>query len=211
MQAFFFDFDGTLLDTEADIRGAYAATFRQLALTPGAFRIGPSLPDTVRMIKPDATDAEIGEISAAFARNYDRSGFPETRLYDGVPEMLTRLAQTAPLFIATNKRLAPTLLLLDKFNLTPFFRKVYASDMLLPARRLSKVEMLLLALEENQLDAGQCVIVGDTVNDIRGGRDAGMKTIAVTYGYAAPGEFDDPAPDRIAASASEVPGLTATF
>lgn len=209
MQAVFFDFDGTLLDTEADIRAAYTLTFQEFGLLAEQrnLKIGPTLPDNVRMLRPGAGDDEIARIVAAFSRNYDQSGFPATCCYDGVREMLAALHGRMPLFIATNKRLVPTRLLLEKFGLAGFFRGVYASDMLLPARRLSKLDMLRLGLEEHGLTPEACAIVGDTVSDIRGGRDAGMRTIAVRWGYAGPGEFDDPAPDRIAAIPAEVPEL----
>ncbi|MGE4563306.1 MAG: HAD family hydrolase [Victivallaceae bacterium] len=209
MQAVFFDFDGTLLDTESDIRTAYSLTFQQFGLLAeqSNFKIGPSLPDTVRMLRPGAGEDEIARIIAAFSQNYDQSGFPATRCYDGVREMLDALHGSLPLFIATNKRLVPTELLLTKFGLAGYFERVYASDMQLPARRLSKLDMLRLGLDEHGLTPEACVIVGDTVSDIRGGRDAGMRTIAVRWGYAGPDEFDDPAPDRIAAAPAEIPDL----
>lgn len=40
-------------------------------------------------------------------------------------------------------------------------------------------------------------MVGDTVPDIEAGRAAGMRTVAVTWGYGAPAELASAAPDRI--------------
>ena len=59
-EAIFFDFDGTVADTEPDIRGAWLAAIAELGLTcehfSKVFRVGPSLPETAAMLFPDADE-----------------------------------------------------------------------------------------------------------------------------------------------------------
>ena len=54
----FFDFDGTLCDTEEDIKNAWRATIRELGLDLAPFEMlyvtGPSLDDMVRTMWPES-------------------------------------------------------------------------------------------------------------------------------------------------------------
>ena len=48
-------------------------------------------------------------------------------------------------------------------------------------------------------------MIGDREHDILGARANGMATVAVTWGYAAPGELDAARPDATCASPDELP------
>ncbi len=197
-KALFFDFDGTLFDTQSDILTAYLKTFAMqgIPVDPAAFRIGPPLHECIRQVKPDISPELLNETAVLFGRVYDECGFPQTCAYPGVTAMLQKLKEKRiACYIATNKRMAPLTAILRQKNAGGFFAGFYSSDMLMPERKLSKKEMLLLALERESLNGGECFMIGDTEGDITAGRAAGMKTVAVTWGYAAPGELEKSCPD----------------
>ncbi len=212
MEAVFFDFDGTLCDTRADILNSYRRTFTRLGIAcdQQAFRIGPPLADCVREVLPDASDALIAEIARVFRELYDDSGFPDTAPYSGVPQMLDQLRKTAvPLFIATNKRLCPMRKILEKFNLHDAFVEFYTIDTPLPPGEKGKAGMLRTALVRHGLRPDRCVMVGDTVGDIRAGADAGMQTLAVGWGYETLPQLQAEQPDFVAVHPRDIPPLLA--
>lgn len=200
IQAVFFDLDGTLFDTEPDILTSYLATFDAfgVAVDREKFRIGPPLGATIRLLRPEITEAELKEVAGFFAGHYDGSGFPTTRPYPGVEEVLTTLAERGiPLFVATNKRRHPAELLLAKFDWARFFRQVYTSDMQSGGPLLSKAGMLELALREHGFEPGATWMVGDTAGDIEAAHRTGMRSCAVSWGYAKPGEWEQAKPEAV--------------
>jgi phosphoglycolate phosphatase len=192
-ESVWFDFDGTLFDTEPDIRNAYLAVFDHfdIEVDPGIFKIGPPMRECILQVFPDCDEATLAAIMARFVEVYDNSGFPGTILYPGVAGRLRELAGAGvKLFIATNKRLNPTLLILDKFELRSCFTAVYGVDSFLPERP-AKGEALRRGLLRHRLDAAAAVMVGDTAGDIAAGKFAGMKTLGVTWGYGGGEELRD--------------------
>ena len=98
-------------------------------------------------------------------------------------DMLARLqAQGAELFVATNKLLQPSREILKRNGWSDLFRKVFAPD-LIAGERHSKAELLSLAVREYGLRPSRCVMIGDTAGDVKAGKEAGLKTIGVLWGY----------------------------
>ena len=80
----FFDLDGTLADTDPDIRGAWKAALRDLGLEcpdfDAKFVAGPPIDEMTRALFPEAFTQELADgIRRRFAAHYDGDGFPLTR------------------------------------------------------------------------------------------------------------------------------------
>src|SRR5690606_2600401 len=105
----------------------------------------------------------------------------KTLLYPHVFETLKQLHKTKyTLHIATNKRLVPTLNILNRKRLSGFFSSVKASDQL-EGKVISKEDMVREICIENNLKSG--FMVGDSQKDIEAGKACELTTVAVTYGY----------------------------
>ena len=173
--------------TAPDILCSWRNTLEKRGLDWGRFerefRIGPPLEPTVREIFREETRQWCEELIAEFRAIYVSCGFPETRPYPGIPELLARLqAQGAELFVATNKLLQPSREILKRNGWSDLFRKVFAPD-LIAGERHSKAELLSLAVREYGLRPSRCVMIGDTAGDVKAGKEAGLKTIGVLWGY----------------------------
>ena len=210
-KAYFFDLDGTLADTDADIRGAWKSALADLGLAcpdfDRRFVTGPSIDEVTRMLFPDRCDEKlIADIRRLFGLHYDNDGFPSTREYPGVIDRVRELkAAGARMFIATNKRWAGASAMGEKFGWDAIFEKLYTSDMHMddPAiGKLRKGELLALAMRENGLDAADCAMVGDTINDFEAAEKNGMESIAVAWGYGKPEELERAG--RIVHAAAEI-------
>ena len=192
-QHWFFDFDGTLCDTEADIKSAWRAALRNLGRDcphfDRVYRTGPTLDQVVYMLFDDATPELVGAVKAQFRTCYDAGGFPATRPYPWVPGWIADLKrQGCHVYVATNKRWNPTRLLMAKLGWDELFDGYYSFDMF--AHPLSKAELLAEVMHQRGIDPADAVMVGDTKGDVTSGAAAGMYTIGCTWGYGTREELE---------------------
>ena len=212
-QHWFFDFDGTLCDTEADIKSAWRAALRNIGRDcphfDRVYRTGPTLDQVVYMLFDDATPELVNAVKAQFRTCYDASGFPATRPYPWVPGWIADLKrQGCHVYVATNKRWNPTRLLMAKLGWDELFDGYYSFDMfvdparsprrgdptkadaMVPQRALSKAELLAEVMRQRGIDPADAVMVGDTKGDVTSGAAAGMYTIGCTWGYGTRAELE---------------------
>ncbi|MBO7686034.1 MAG: HAD hydrolase-like protein [Kiritimatiellae bacterium] len=205
-QHWFFDFDGTLCDTEADIKSAWRAALRNIGRDcprfDSVYRTGPTLDQVVYMLFDDATPELVDAVKAQFRTCYDAGGFPATRPYPWVPAWLADLKrQGCRIYVATNKRWNPTRLLMAKFGWDALFDGFYSFDSFLdpavaaahpgaPQRFLSKAELLSEIMRLRGIDPADAVMVGDTKGDVVSGSVAGMYTVGCTWGYGTREELE---------------------
>ncbi|MBQ7392961.1 MAG: HAD-IA family hydrolase [Lentisphaeria bacterium] len=205
----FFDLDGTLFDTVKDLLTTYRHVFARMGAVfdPAKLRIGPPLVESLKECKPGITPEEITDAVAAFKAFYDSCGFPETTAYDGVPEALAALhASGIKLFIATNKRLTPTLKILELRGVMPYFTDVYATDSI-TERKVTKAEYLQMAMEKYGLSPENCLMVGDTCLDVEAGHKAGLRVVGVAWGYDENGAMAAAGPEWVIRHAGELATL----
>ena len=196
----FFDLDGTLADTDADIRLAWKAAIADLSLDcpefDRVFVAGPPIDEMTRTLFPELYSEElVSSIRERYAAHYDNDGFPSTKEYPGMIDAVRAIkAGGARVFIATNKRYRGTLKMAEKFGWNSLFEGVYSGDMHMddPAiGKMNKTALLRFAMAETGSIPGTSVMVGDTENDFRAARETGMKSIGVSWGYGTGNESPD--------------------
>ena len=190
----FFDFDGTLCDTEADIKAAWRAAIRGLGREcpqfDSVYRTGPTLDQVTYMLFDDASPELVARIRELFGPAYDASGFPSTHPYPWVPGWLESLRKAGcRIYVATNKRWKPLVALRSRLSWEDVFDGWYAFDMY-EGLRLTKAELLSRVMAERGIDPSDAVMVGDTAGDVEAGRKAGMWTIGCTWGYGSRDELE---------------------
>ena len=183
----FFDLDGTLCDTAPDIVDCWYRTLERREIPKerfeAEFRIGPQLEPMIRKIFPDKPQEWCAELITEFRTIYMGSGFPQTRPYPGIPELLEWLQrQKVRLFVATNKSRPPSLEILKQNGLLDYFEEVLTPESS-TGENQTKVELLKSALRRYNLSPTNCAMIGDTAGDIRAGKAAEMQTIGVLWGY----------------------------
>jgi len=189
----FFDFDGTLSDTEDDLKATWRTTFTEhgleLARFEAGYRTGPPPEANARSFFPEADDGFIAQLCKWYRAKYYTSDYPLTVPYPGIDALLKRLKTHGKrIFVATNKNEVPLLRILDKFGWRELFDGVLCRDMLPPGES-DKAYLLRTCLRERGLDPARSAMVGDTELDIRAGHHAGIASIVVTWGYSNAGEL----------------------
>ena len=208
---YFFDLDGTLADTDPDIRASWKAAMADLGLVCPTFDrdfiAGPTLEEMAAKLFPDRYTPELGQrLRDRFGFHYDHDGFPNTPEYPGVLDAVRRLkAAGHRVFIATNKRYAGASAMAKHFGWDRVFEKIYTGDMHKddPAiGKMRKPELLKFILAELGAKPEDCVMVGDTINDFEAAQMNGIPSVAVTWGYGTDAERRQA--DRIVSSPEEI-------
>ena len=202
ISAVLFDLDGTLIDSVPDLAAAVDIMLQSLGKEPaGEVKVnrwvGNGAAALVKRALADRDDGdelhqvrypneqhdeEYASAYAIFERAYAQRLTTATGLYDGVLSVLSELkSANIKLGLITNKPRQFTLPLLKALNIADYFADVLCGDDL----EFKKPHPLpvLTALENLAVTAPQAIMVGDSISDIKSAMAAGVKTVAVTYGY----------------------------
>lgn len=180
---YLFDVDGTLLDSARDICGAIQEVLAgtRAGVLPEEFLrgyIGRHLLELFRDVLPEAEPKEVERLIAEYRRIYPARDHANTRVYPGVKEGLARLPGLKS--TATIKGTPTTRAVLEKFGLLEYFHHVQGTDGFPPK---PEPDVILASLAALGAKPGDCLMVGDSPNDMEAGRRAGVKICAVRYGY----------------------------
>jgi len=196
-RVWFFDLDGTLADTDADIRGAWKAALTDLGLSVPNFDrdfiAGPPIEEMARKLLPDIFTEQLAQdIRTGFGRHYDGDGFPNTFEYPGIMDAVRGLkARGDGLYIATNKRYAGASAMSKRFGWDIVFDGLYTGDMHKddPIGKLRKPQLLKLIMDEIGAKPENCIMVGDTINDFEAANVNRMESVGVAWGYGGHGDL----------------------
>lgn len=191
-----FDLDGTLIDTAPDFIRClnHLREESRLAPLPGE-GIRPHVSDGARaMIRLgfglEPEDPGYREQHARFLDLYEAGICEETELFEGMDRLLTALEDAGvPWGIVTNKPVRFAEPLLAALALDARCSALICPDHV--TDRKPHPEGLHLACQRMGASPDHGIYVGDHARDIEAGRNAGMVTVAVRYGYIVnPGEVD---------------------
>jgi len=189
-----FDLDGTLIDSRLDLVHSVNAALRhidrpELPEDVIASYVGDGAPVLIqRALGGEAVDDALVRKGLEFFLSYYREHkLDHTTVYDGVREALTAIQRSGngvprKLAVLTNKPVNPSRAIVEALGLGPYFSQVYGGNSF--ATKKPEPEGALKLLIEAGVRPEQAAIVGDSHVDVRTGRNAGLWTVAVTYGFA---------------------------
>ena len=199
-----FDLDGTLSDPKQGICGSVQYALKSFGIDePDIDRlepfIGPPLRDSF-MKYYGFTPEQAEEAVAKYRERFSVTGKYENTLYPGIAPLLHDLVRAgAKLAIASSKPTVYVEDILVHFGIRQYFDIVVGSE--LDGTRDRKEEVVDEALRQldEKYGAKPCevVMVGDRCFDVEGAKAAGTRSVAVTYGYAQPGELEQAGADII--------------
>jgi len=186
-RAVLFDLDGTLADTAPDLAGALnrlrsrhglPATPYHL-LRPVASAGARGLIGAAFGVQPGDRDYE--ELRVAFLEEYASALADDSRLFDGVGELIAALNDLNITWgIVTNKAARFTDPLVPLIGLQDAACVVSGDT---TAHAKPHPEPLFEAARRLGVQPDQCWYAGDDLRDIQAGQAAGMATIAAAWGY----------------------------
>jgi len=189
-----FDLDGTLIDSRLDLVHSVNASLRhiqrpELPEDVIASYVGDGAPVLIqRALGGEQDDQALVRKGLEFFLSYYREHkLDHTTVYAGIREALAAIqssgnGQPRQMAVLSNKPVNPSRAIIEALGLGRFFSHVYGGNSF--ATKKPDPEGALKLLSESGVRPEQAAIVGDSHTDIETGRNAGLWTVGVTYGFA---------------------------
>ncbi len=202
-----FDFDGTLANTMDSIAFFVNKTLNEYGIDSIDTNIiqsfvGTGARDLIkRCLDYSGSNLPCDEVLSKYLSHYDSDPCYLVEIYDGIFDMLTSLKEEGyDLAVLSNKPHSSTSLIIEKlFPKNTFYKYLGKSD-----KFKKKPDPEAVNYIANGYSKENCYFIGDSDVDIITGKNAGMKTIAVTWGFRTEDVLKAENPDHIATSAREV-------
>ena len=199
LKAVVFDLDGTLIDSEPDLRVALNKLLvedgrREVVRAEVVKMIGDGVPKLVErgyVATGGLPDGPFAPVVARFNGFYEGHTADLSQPFPGVAEVLMGLRDAGlKLGVCTNKPEKPMREILEFFGFTAFFGALVGGDTLDGIRKPDP-RHLAAVLDVLGVSADHAVMVGDNHNDVATARNLKVPVIAVSFGYAhgAPAEL----------------------
>jgi len=201
-----FDLDGTLVDSLEDLTDAVnhmLAGFGRTALPSASVRllVGRGARNLVQRALGTQSPDHIEQGLKLFVAFNSAHIADKSRLYPGARDMLKTLATNGfRLAVISNKQEALSRLILETLGIADCFEAICGGDSF-PEMKPSPLPLLRI-MERFGVSPAETVMVGDSINDIQAGKQAGITTIGCAWGYGGSEEVREA--DRLAASCDDV-------
>ncbi len=201
-----FDLDGTLVDSKYDLADAanFARAkygFSPLSVEKVASFLGSGIPALVKSILPGIDDSELGNAVNIFKSFYSQHLLDKTKSYTDVEEMLSGLSGYKKV-VLSNKTEEFSKKIIESLGLKKYFDEIFGGDSF-SDKKPSPIPVYEM-MKSFSLNRKNVVMVGDGFNDVKVGKNAGIKTIGVLYGYSSHKQMEALAPDYTAKTPLEV-------
>ena len=178
-----FDWDGTLINSESNIVGCMKAAMDDVGLPilgddEIKSIIGLGLKEALNTLYPHMDEATATRLTDRYRYHFLTSDPSEP--FQGVDNTLARLSEARYfLAVATGKGRKGLDSALDTTGYGPLFHATRCAD---ETRSKPHPQMLYEILDVLGVEAANALMIGDTDYDINMANNAGMDSIAVTYG-----------------------------
>ena len=197
MDLLVFDLDGTLVDSELDLANSVNATLEKIGREPLSVEliasyVGQGVSVLIsRALGADATPELVERATESFLKHYREHMLDNTTTYPGVREALDEL-DGRKMAVLTNKPVNFSRTMLEGLGLAKRFLRIYGGNSF-ENKKPDPIGLHRL-MEETQVPATGTLMIGDSISDVLAGRNAGVWTCGVTYGFGAP-TLDEAPPD----------------
>jgi phosphoglycolate phosphatase len=201
-----FDLDGTLIDSRLDLVHSVNAALRHIGRNelPDdviASYVGDGAPILIqRALGGEIVDEALVRKGLEFFLSYYRAHkLDHTTVYAGIEQALKIIqdgtnGMPRKMAVLSNKPVVPSRAIVEALGLGGFFTQVYGGNSF--ATKKPDPEGARKLLEESGVRPEDAAIVGDSHTDVETGRNAGLWTVGVTYGFA-PQTLADSSPDVV--------------
>jgi phosphoglycolate phosphatase len=211
IRAILFDLDGTLADTLADLANATNWALTQLGCPTHStdsyrYRVGDGARELCERALPADRQGLLDEVLRLMRQHYDQHCFDLTTLYDGIPKLVSALAQRRyRLAVLSNKP--------DDFTKRVIARYFKPSPFDIVRGQLPNVPLkpdptaASQIAQELGIPPAHWLYLGDTNTDMRTALAAGMHPVGALWGFRNREELVESGAEHIVAKPEEVMDL----
>ena len=190
MKACIFDLDGTLTNTLESMTYSVNLTLKEMGLsqiTKDQCRMfvgngARVLIEESLKVSGDPKASRIEEGMKIYGRIFDQNCTYHVTLYEGIPEMLKALKERGiNLAVLSNKPDSQTVKVVKEIFGDNIFD--YAQGQKDGIRRKPEPDGVWYLMEQMQVSKEECLYIGDSEVDAATGKNAGLKTIGVLWGF----------------------------
>lgn len=180
-----FDWDGTLMDSEANIVAIMKQAIVDVGVDPRTTQeirniIGLGLKEAVEALYPDEGDTKRLAVVERYRYHFLRQDVNATELFDGAVTLLQQLSDAGYfLAVATGKGRRGLDRVLDALDMRKFFHVTRCAD---ETRSKPHPQMLLEIMAFVGVEPQHTLMVGDSEYDMLLAQNAGVSSVAVSYG-----------------------------
>lgn len=214
MKAYLFDLDGTLVNSIFSI-----AHFANEALESyGLKKLDTNLYKTfvgdgaktliTRVLEHQGAYSEslLKKVLKRYNESYDEDYLYLCEVYDGIEELVKKLKEEGSFVgVLSNKPHSTTVKIVETLFGKDTFSCIYGQRESVALK--PDPEALLSILKEWNMNRDDCIYIGDTKVDILTGKNAGVFTVGVLWGFRDREELEEHRADRIVASPLEILSL----
>jgi phosphoglycolate phosphatase len=207
-----FDLDGTLLDTLTTIAYYCNKTLETLKLEPiekekYKYFVGEGARLLIKRILEyrefSVSEERLEEILENYLSSYNKNPEYLTAPYEGIPDLLKSLKEKGiALAVLSNKPESSVLPLIEKFFPENTFAIIKGQRDDIPKK--PDPTALFDILKKLNATPHECLYVGDTSTDMQTGKNAGVKTVGVLWGFREKEELIKTGADLLATTPKEI-------
>jgi HAD superfamily hydrolase (TIGR01549 family) len=203
----FLDLDGTLVDSSGAYISAGKIAFQAIKKETPETKILLEIPKRIEqhLTIDDLTQGDTKEFMQIYLKAYYSATETKTKLMPNIVETLQSLSKKAKLALITMRNCPNQVIQkeLDYFGIAKYF--TYIVTAMDTAKPKPSPEALIRCVEALDLEMCDCIIAGDSVNDVRAGKAAGARTVAVLSGLFNHDELARECPDLILPDVTTLP------
>lgn len=188
-----FDFDGTIANSFDFVADFLAAEAKLMPLTQAQRK---ALRHMSMMAMGRALGHRYWKLPRLFyrGRRAMREQIKHVEPFEGMPDVIRKLHNEGhELFIVSSNTVENVHAFLHRHKLHTYFLEIYGGVGL-----FGKAPALRQLLKEQQFDVSECIYIGDELRDVEAAHAVGMRSIAVTWGFAGIKDLENLRPTALA-------------
>ncbi len=202
------DLDGTMVDSREAYCEALKAAYKTVGQESHDERLAFEIPRKLEQSLPIddvLRGIDVQKFLNAYLKAYHQATSTKCRPFPGIAHTLKQLSDKARLAVITMRRVSKNQVIaeLERFGLAQYISHVVtALDTRSPK---PSPDAILSCSKLLDVEAYDCVMVGDSVTDVRAGKNSGATTVAVLSGIFSRKELEAEKPDLILENVQELP------
>jgi HAD superfamily hydrolase (TIGR01509 family) len=205
----FFDLDGTIVDSREAYYEAARIAFQAMGQEMPEKEVVLEITRKLERKQPikDVVNGDLHEFLTSYLNAYYSITTEKTKLLPNVSTTLETLSAKAKLALVTMRAFPKENIIkeLEGFNIAKYFS--YVVTALDTDNPKPSPEALIKCVKALDVQMCDCAIVGDSISDVRAGKAAGSKTVAVLSGLFSRQELMEENPDLIIKDVTALPNF----